>query len=80
MSILTKLKYLLPGYRRVIEQDMREELDSLVSLSEADGKRSELGSLVLLAEKGCAVWMWTWLEQLGADIRYTGRTIDGIPA
>jgi hypothetical protein len=45
MSVLLKLKYLLPGRRRAFERDMREELESLASLSEADGKRSDLGSL-----------------------------------
>ena len=73
MSIRLKLKYLLPGRRRAIEEDMREELESLASLSEADGKRSDLGSLTLVAEEGRAVWTWTWLEQIGADIRYACR-------
>jgi putative ABC transport system permease protein len=73
MSIRLKLKYLLPGPRKAIEEDMREELESLASLSEADGKRSDLGSLTLVAEEGRAVWTWTWLEQFGADIRYACR-------
>jgi predicted permease len=75
MSVLLKLKYLLPGRRSAIEEDMREELESLASLSEADGKRADLGSLALVAEESRAVWMWTWLEQLAADIRYACRTM-----
>jgi putative ABC transport system permease protein len=75
MSILLKLKYLLPGRRRALEQDMREELESLACLSEADGKRSDLGNLTLVAEEGRSVWIWTWLDQLSADIRYTCRTM-----
>ncbi len=79
MSILLKLRYLLPGRRRAFEEDMREELDSLAFLSEADGKRSELGSLTRVAEEGRAVWMWTWLEQFAADIRYACRTMRRSP-
>jgi hypothetical protein len=33
MNVLLKLKCLLPGRRRAFEQDMREELESLASLS-----------------------------------------------
>jgi len=79
MSILLKLKYLLPGRRRAAEEDMQEELESLASLSEADGKRSDLGSLTLAAEEGRAVWMWTWLEQFAADIRYACRAMKRNP-
>ena len=73
MSVLQKLKYLLPGRRRAIEQDMREELESLAALSDADGARADLGSLTFIAEEGRAVWMWTWLEQFAADFRYACR-------
>jgi predicted permease len=79
MSVLLKLKSLLPGRRRAIEEDMREELESLASLSEADGKRADLGSLALVAEESRAVWMWTWLERLAADIRYACRTMSRNP-
>jgi len=79
MSILLKLKYLLPGRRRAIEDDMREELESLASLSEADGKRSDVGSLALVAEEGRAVWTWAWLEQFGADIRFACRMMSRNP-
>lgn len=75
MSVLLKLKYLLPGRRKVFEQDMREELESLAALSTADGKRSDLGSLTLVAEEGRSVWTWTLLDQLSADIRYACRTM-----
>jgi putative ABC transport system permease protein len=79
MSVLLKLKYLLPGRRRAIEQDMREELESLAALSDADGARRDLGSLTFVAEEGRAVWMWTWLEQLAADIRYACRMMKRNP-
>ncbi len=75
MSILVKLKHLLPRCRRAFEQDMREELESLASLSEVDGKRSDLGSLTLAAEEGRSVCRWTWLDQLSADVRYACRTM-----
>jgi len=34
MSVWRKLKYLLPPYRRTMERDMREELESLAAISE----------------------------------------------
>ena len=49
MNILSKLKYLLPGRRRALEQDMREELDSLALMAEHDGARSNLGKSLTLA-------------------------------
>jgi putative ABC transport system permease protein len=75
MSVLLKLKYLLPGRRRAFEEDMQDELESIASLSEADNRRSDLGSLTLAAEEGRSEWVWTWLDQLSADIRYACRTM-----
>jgi len=79
MGVLLKLKYLLPGRRRAIEQDMREKLESLAALSDTDGARADLGSLTYVAEEGRALWMWTWLEQLAADIRYACRMMKRNP-
>ena len=66
-----KLKYLLPSVRRQYEQEMREELEALAALA---GSR-ELGNLTLAAEDARAVWGWTWLSSLVADIRYAVRTL-----
>jgi len=79
MSILLKLKYLLPAQRRALEHEMRLELESLAALSEADGKRADLGNLTLVAEEGRAVWMWIWIEEFAADIRYAGRMMKRNP-
>jgi putative ABC transport system permease protein len=79
MSLGQKLKYLLPGHRKAMEQDMREELESLASLSEADGDHAGLGNLTLVAEDGRAVWTWNWLEQLRSDIRYSCRMMKRSP-
>lgn len=75
MSVLWKLIHLLPGRRRATETDMRAELESLASLAEEDGKRSDMGSLTFVAEEARALFTWTWLEQFGADIKYTCRAM-----
>lgn len=75
MSILHKLKYLVPSYRRALEQDMREELESLAAIAQRQEGRSELGNLTRAAEGARAVWSWMWLEQLCGDIRYAFRTM-----
>jgi len=75
MSLFFKLVHLLPGRRRAVEEEMREELESLAALAEAEGRRAELGSLTRAAEKGRAVWIWSWLEQFAADIRFAARTM-----
>ena len=80
MRIFSKLNYLLPARRRAAEEDMREELASLAFLSEADGARRELGNLTRIAEESRAVWMWTWLEQLTADVRYACRMLRRSPS
>jgi len=75
MNALSRLKHLLPGRRRALEREMQEELHSLASLSEAEGRRSDLGSLTLAAEQGRSEWTLIWLDQLIADIRYASRTM-----
>ncbi len=75
MSLYLKLKHLLPGRRRAMEEEMQEELESIAALAESEGKRTGLGNLTLAAEEGRAVYVWNWLEQLTADIRYAGRTM-----
>ncbi len=75
MSMLAKLKLFSPSRRRVLEQDMQEELDSLASLAEAEGGRAHLGNLTRAAEEGRTVWTLVWLDQLAADARYSCRTM-----
>jgi putative ABC transport system permease protein len=79
MSLFLKLKYLMPGRRREMEEEMREELESLADLAQAEGRRPDLGNLTRAAEEGRVVWVWNWLEQLAADIRYAGRTMKRNP-
>jgi predicted permease len=79
MRIFGKLKYLLPFYRRALERDMKEELESVAAIAEDEGSRRELGNLTSAAEEARAVWRWTWLEQLWADVRYASRTMRHSP-
>ena len=79
MSIIRKLKYLIPSHRRALEQDMREELESLTAIAESQEARRELGNLTRAAEEARAVWSWTWFEQLRGDVRYASRTMRHSP-
>jgi predicted permease len=71
MTLLRKLKYLLPSYRRALERDMREELEALAEIAGPQ----ELGNISRAAEEARAVWSWTWLEQLCRDVQYAFRTM-----
>lgn len=74
--IRTWLKSLWPAWRRRQERDMREELASLGAIAD-DG---ELGNLTLAMENARAVWGWTWLGGIFADIRYSLRALRTEPA
>lgn len=73
--IWNRLKYLWPARRRQEERDMREELLSLSAM----GNGKELGSLTLAMENARATWGWTWLDSIGADIRYSFRALRSQP-
>jgi predicted permease len=75
MSISRKLKYLVPSYRRAVERDIREELESLAAIADSLQDRRELGSLARAAEEARAVWGWVWAEQLWADVRFAFRSM-----
>jgi len=45
---------------------MREEMASLDAIADS----GELGNLTLAMENARAVWGWTWLDGVLADIRY----------
>jgi predicted permease len=76
MTIWNRLKYLWPAWRRREEREMREELGSLTAI--AGGK--ELGNLTLAMEDARAIWGWTWLDSIYADIRYSFRALCRQPA
>ena len=76
MTIGTWLKSLWPAWRRRQEREMREELASLGEIAGA----KELGNLTLAMENARAVWGWTWLGGILADIRYSFRALRGQPA
>ncbi len=76
MTIRNRLKYLWPARRRQEERDMREELASLSAIADS----RELGSLTLAMENARATWGWTWLDSVGADIRYSLRALRSQPA
>jgi putative ABC transport system permease protein len=73
MSLLTKLKALLPGRRRTLDQDMRDELESIAGFAEEEGDRRRLGNMTLAGEKARSVWTMVWLEQTMADLRFALR-------
>jgi len=79
VTILRKLKYLIPSHRRALERDMREELESLAAIAQSQDARPELGNLTRAAEEARAIWRWMWLEQLRGDIRYALRTMRQSP-
>lgn len=76
MTLRNRIKYLWPARRREEEREMREELESLTAIA----GRKELGNLTLAMEDARAVWGWTWLDSLWADIRYSLRALRGQPA
>jgi predicted permease len=76
MTMGTWLKSLWPGWRRRQEREMREELTSLGRVADA----KELGNLTLAMENARAVWGWTWLGGILADVRYSFRALRGQPA
>ena len=67
----SRWKYLIPGFRRAEEREMQEEIEALAAIA---GRR-ELGNLTLATENARAVWGWTWLEGILADVRYAIRTL-----
>jgi macrolide transport system ATP-binding/permease protein len=71
MSLRAKLSHLLPSRSRAADRDMLEEL---ASLKEMAGP-GELGNLTLAAENARETWTWMWLERLGQDLRYAGRSM-----
>lgn len=71
MTLRQRLKYLLPRYRRTINREIQEELNSLAALAEP----GELSNLTLAAEDARAAWGWVWLERLWQDLRYGGRML-----
>jgi predicted permease len=76
MMLWNRLKYLSPAWRRKQEREMHEELGSLTEIA---GEK-ELGNLTLAMEDVRAVWGWTWLESIFADIRYSLRALARQPA
>jgi predicted permease len=50
---------------------MQEELESLRAMAEGN----ELGNMTLIAEDARSQFTWTWIEQLGQDLRYATRSM-----
>ncbi len=67
----SRLKYLLPRYRRAQERDMQEELAALEQIA----SRRELGNLTAAAEDARAVLGFPILHGAGTDIRYGLRAL-----
>ena len=67
----SKWKYLLPSRRRMEEDSMQQEFESLSHA--AEGRR--LGNLTLAAEDARQTWHWTSFDGIFADFRYALRTL-----
>ena len=80
MMFWNRLKFLWPAWRRKQEREMHEELGSLSAIAGDMGDEKELGNLTLAMEDVRAVWGWTWLESIFADIRYSVRALTRQPA
>ena len=76
MTIWRRLQYLRPARRRQEEHEMREELESLTAIASS----KELGNLTLAMEDVRAIWGWTRLDSILADIRYGFRARRRQPA
>ena len=58
-------------HRRQFESELEEEIEHHAALS----GRTKLGNITLLKQDSRAMWTWTFLEQLGQDLRYALRTM-----
>jgi predicted permease len=70
-----RLRSLSPAWRRREEHDMREEMESLAAIA---GPK-ELGNLTLAMENARAIWGWSWLGTVAADLRYALRGMKSRP-
>jgi predicted permease len=78
--------------RRSLLQDAADEIESHIDertaelmdsgISERDARaqaRREFGNVTRIAESSRAVWVWTWMEHLGQDLRYALRMLARSP-
>src|SRR5690348_6837878 len=56
--------------RRRLEAELREEMDAH---REVLGTPARFGNELHLRERSRAVWGWSWLDGLGADVRIAAR-------
>lgn len=75
MTWLRRLKYLRPSYRHAQEREMEAEMQSVKEMAAEDAAERSLGNLTLAREDARAVWGWTWLTSLAADVRYALRVL-----
>jgi putative ABC transport system permease protein len=75
VSLRRRLLNMLPGRRRAVEADVREELDALRSMAEP----GELGNLTLAAEDARAEWGWPLPERIARDLKMAFRTLRNNP-
>ena len=86
MTLLRKLRWWATRDRR--EAELREELQFHLEAEEAERRgdgmneagarraaRLDLGDPARVEERVRAEWGWTWLEQLGQDLRYAARAM-----
>src|SRR5579862_9451345 len=61
--------------RRQKEQELIEELQFHLEEEGGAAARRELGNLTRIREETRSAWGWTWMQQLGQDLRYAFRVI-----
>jgi predicted permease len=85
-AFFRKLSWLIrrPRKETELEEELQFHLDEEAEQRRAEGlpaeqakwaARRDLGNIALLQESTRATWGWTYLEQLGQDLRYAFRTM-----
>lgn len=71
-----------------LSEEMRQHLDEKIEALVAQGMpreeavfaaRRAFGNLTLLEQRGREVWMWPWIENLWADVKYAARQLRKSP-
>src|SRR5579864_3999482 len=63
-----------------LEQEVEDQVRSGMSRQEAERlSRLDFGNALSIKEDMREAWGWTWIEQLGQDLKYSARTMRGNP-
>ncbi|MGC1869685.1 MAG: ABC transporter permease [Acidobacteriaceae bacterium] len=81
---LWKRRAMMDDLSDEIEQHISEKIEALVAAGmprkEAEhAARRAFGNSTLLEERGREFWMWSWIENLWADLKFTARQLRKSP-